>query len=257
MTQGPPGQGISPAAPAVRRGRLSVFIAIGVVVLIAAAVIGAYLDWMWWPAYDGIVITIAAAALLLLGGVAWIVGRLSGRRVARRVGTIIVAIGVGLVVGQVVGPSREPLLMSDGTMTLRLESPVVASASSPATCTNGASQTEFMVSGDPNMRLDTPDRPFISVSFDVGGRWEALDGGPRKDGVRLRISGTDQLVPDTGKQLPVGMQATEGSTLDSTFSNSGGSIRFAGLSPQGGPDFSGESADFAGTIEWTCGDAIQ
>lgn len=257
MTQGPVGQGISPAAPAVRRGRLSAFNAIGVVVLIAAAVIGAYLDWMWWPVYDGIMITIAAAALLLLGGVARIIGRLSGRRVARRVGTIIVAIGVGLVVGQAVGPSREPLLMSGGTMTIRLESPVVAIASSPATCTNGASQTEFMVSGDPNMRLDTPDRPFISVTFDVGGRWEAIEEGPRKDGVRLRISGTDQLVPDSGKPASVGMQATEVSTLESTFSNSGGSIRFSALSPQGGPDFSGDSVDFAGTIEWTCGGAIQ
>jgi hypothetical protein len=256
MTQAQAGQEIPPAAPAVRRGRPIIFIVIGVVVLIGATVIGAYLDWMWWPAYDGIVITIIAAAMLPLGGVVWSVGRLTGRRVAGRVGTIIVAIAVGLVVGQVAGPSREPLIVSDGTMTLRLESPVVATGTSPATCSNGASQTEFAVSGDSNMRLDTPDRPFMSVNFDVGGRWEAIDNGPRKDGVRLWISGTDPIVPASGKPADVGMQATSASTLVSTFSNRGGSMRFSGLSPQGGPDFSGDTIDFAGTIEWTCGEAL-
>jgi hypothetical protein len=53
------------------------------------------------------------------------------------------------------------------------------------------------------------------------------------------------------------MQATAASTLESTFTNSGGSIHFAGLSPEGGPDFNGATADFAGTITWTCGEALQ
>ncbi len=40
--------------------------------------------------------------------------------------------------------------------------------------------------------------------------------------------------------------------LESTFSNEGGSIRFAGLGAQVGPDFTSESMDLAGTLEWTC-----
>jgi hypothetical protein len=239
------------------RGRPSIFVAIAVVALLVATVIGAYLDWMWWPVYDGITITIAAAALLLVGGIVWIIGRAAGRRIARRVGAITLAIGIGLVVGQTVGPSREPLDLSAGTMTIRLETPLVATGTSTATCSTVASKTEFAVSGDPNMRLDTPDRPFISVSFDVGDRWEAIGGGPRKDGVSLSISGTDTIVSAGGKPTSVGMQATEASTLESTFTNSGGSIYFAGLSPEGGPDFSGATADFAGTIEWTCGEALR
>ena len=138
-------------------------------------------------------------------------------------------------------------------MTLRLESPVVGVATGPANCTNVASATEFAVSGDPNMRLDTPDRPFVSASLDRGDRWQVLRDTLRKDGVLLNIGITGALVSDAGKPSTIGMQATESSTLASTFSNQGGSIRFAHLVAQSGPDFSGESMDLAGTLEWTCG----
>ena len=250
-------QGPSPEASADRRSRPSAFLAIGSVVFIAAAVIGAYLDWLWWPVYDGITITIAAAGLLLAGGIAWLAGRLLGPRLPRRVGILVIAIGIGLVIGQTVGPSRETLIMSGGTMTLRLERPFAASATGSATCSNGASQTEFAVGGDPNMRLDTPDQPFVTVSFDVGDRWSAIRDTPRKNGVRLEISSTSPLVTAAGKPSTLGMQATAASTLASTFTNSGGSIRFAGLSPEDGPDFNGAVADFAGTVTWSCVNALQ
>ena len=82
---------------------------------------------------------------------------------------------------------------------------------------------------------------------------DAQDLEPAKGRLRLDIGITGALVSDAGKPSPIGMQATESSTLASTFSNQGGSIRFAHLVAQSGPDFSGESMDLAGTLEWTCG----
>jgi len=166
---------------------------------------------------------------------------------------IVVAVGVGLLAGQNLGPDREPLVGPvDGTMTLRLTSPVVGVATGPAFCTNVASATEFQVSGDSNIRLDTPDQPFVSISVNVGDRWRVLRETPRKDGVLLRIDVTGTQVSADGKPGTIGMMATDASTLEWTFSNEGGLIRFADLMAQVGPDFTGESMDLAGSLEWTC-----
>jgi hypothetical protein len=65
---------------------------------------------------------------------------------------------------------------------------------------------------------------------------------------------TTQLVPGSIKVLTrIGMEATASSTLESTFTREGGSIRFADLVALGGPGFTGESMDLAGALEWTCG----
>jgi hypothetical protein len=230
--------------------RIALLSAIAVVFL-AAAVAGAYLDWLWWPvAYGGgLLLALAAGVILLAGGALALVGR----GVVRRVALVVLAMGVGLVAGQNLGPSREPLIdEGSGTMTLTLETPVVATATGTAGCRNVASGTEFSVNGDPNMRLDTPDQPFVSVSLDIGNRWEVLREVPRKNGLRLTIDVTAALVTDAGKPTTVGMQATASSTVESTISNTSGSIRFSGLAPRTGPDFSGDSMDLAGTIVWTC-----
>ena len=237
------------------RGRVAV-VAMAAVVGAAAAIAGAYLHWMWWPVTygGGLLIALAAGVLLLLGAIVELIGRRIHRVRIQRVALLVLATGVGLVAGQSLGPSREPLLdPQEGTMTLRLESPVVAVATGPAWCTNVASTTEFAVTSDSNLRLDTPNRPFLSISVDKGDRWQVIHAGPRKDGVLLGIDVMGALVTDSGKPGTVGMRATEASTMTSTFSNSGGSIRFAGLAAQSGPDFTGESMDLAGTLEWTCG----
>jgi hypothetical protein len=242
------------AATPRRRWRALYAVAIGG--LVVAALAAAYMNWIWWvPSYGGgLLIALAAAVILAVGGIAALLGRRYAS--AKRVALVVLAMGVGIVAGEALGPSREPLIYVDnGTMTLRLESPVAATATGPAICQNVASATEFAVSGDPNMRLDTPDRPFVSVFTDVGDRWKVLREAPRKDGVWLRIDVTGALVTDAGKSGTIGMQATGSSTMTSTFSNSGGSIRFAGLAAQSGPDFTGESMDLAGTLEWTCGAA--
>ncbi len=235
------------------RGRTVYVVAIGA--LMGAAIGAAYMNWILWvPAYGGgVLIALAAAATLAVGAVVAMLGRWSGRVWLKRVALVVLALGVGGVAGEALGPSRERDFVVEGTMTLHLVSPVAATATGPAFCTNVASATEFAVSGDPNMRLDTPDSPFVSVSANTGDRWRVLREGPRKDGVWLRVDVTGALVPDNGKPAPIGMQATGSSTLTSSFSNAGGSIRFGGLTAQTGPDFSGGSMDLRGTLEWTCG----
>lgn len=85
-------------------------------------------------------------------------------------------------------------------------------------------------------------------------RWAFPRDTTRPDRVRLEVGVTRQLVPGSIKVLTrVGMEATASSTMDSTFTNEGGSIRFANLAAVGGPAFTGESVDIAGTLEWKCG----
>jgi hypothetical protein len=228
-------------------------LAIAVLLFVAAAVAGAYLDWMWWPVYSGLMLTIGAIGILLVGGVLGLVG-LIGRGIVRQVAAAALVVGVGLLAGQNLGPSREPLIQQlDGTMTLHLTSPMAAVATGPASCTNVASATEFAVSGDPNMRLDTPDQPFVDVYLNKGSRWEVLGDAPRKDGVRLQIGITATEGSEAGKPTTATMQASASSRVQATFTNDAGTVRFAGLVSKTGPDSTGDSMDLAGTLEWTCG----
>jgi len=170
------------AATPRRRGRIALY-ALAIGAFAAAVLVAAYLNWIWWvPSYGGgLLIALAAAVILAVGGIAALLGRRYAS--AKRVALVVLAMGVGIVAGEALGPSREPLISTEnGTMTLRLESPVVATATGPASCANVASATEFSVSGDPNMRLDMPDSPAVFVFADVGDRWKVLREGPRKDG---------------------------------------------------------------------------
>src|SRR5665811_1007195 len=110
-----------------------------------------------------------STATLAGGGIAAVLGRWSGRASLKRAAVVVLAMGVGIVAGEALGPSREPLITAEGgTMALRLESPVAATATGPAICTNVASATEFNAAGDSNMTLDTPDHPFVSIDTNVG-----------------------------------------------------------------------------------------
>src|SRR3954452_14601481 len=133
--------------PRLSRARLA-----GAVVVFALfAIVGAYADWRLWPAYEGIVITLGAAGLILVGALLAVIGR--GR--LRLASLAVLFAGAGLVAGQSFGPTREPLIFGDGVMTIHLTSPQVATAPAPANCRNVASEREFAVDGDSNMRLDT------------------------------------------------------------------------------------------------------
>ena len=234
------------------RGRITFWLILGAS-LVVAAIVGAYVDWLWWPVYKGLVLTLAAVAILVVAGIL----ALAGRGNVRRGAMVGLAVGVGLLIGQTLGPTREPLILTDGgRMTLRLESPVVATATGPANCTNVVSETEYQVSGTPNLRLEEMNRVWDTVYITVGDRWEAIEEGPRKDGVRFSIWGTDLAIATDGAPSMAEMQAVESSIIDATFTNEGGSARFANLAPRAGPDLTAAPMDLAGTIEWTCGPVV-
>lgn len=235
-------------------GRIAVLAA----VFVPGAVVGAYLHWMLWDEETGFVLTLGAVAILAAAGLLALIGLVVRRsavgRVALAVALALAVVGVGLLAGQNLGPSREPLIYQfDGTMTLRLTAPVAAVATGPATCINVASGIEFNVTGDSNMRLETPDRPFVQVYVNVGDRWDVRDDRPRKDGVRLDIDVTGQLVTAGGKPATTSLAAAPSSTIEAAFANAGGSIRFADLVDQGAVGAAGAASPVAGTLEWTCG----
>jgi hypothetical protein len=254
MTNIPAGEGMNTSNTSTTRarGRIAVIV-IAAIGFVVGAIVGAYLDWFWWEIGYRPLTIILAVAILVVGCIVSMISRV----IVRRIALFILAVGFGLLAGQYLGPGREPLISQPGgTMTLRLESPVVAVATGTADCTNVASETEFLVQGSPDQppgQLGSP----TSVSIQLGDRFSYPRDNSRTDGVRLEIGVITQLVPGSIKVLNrIGMQATESSTLESTFSNEGGSIRFAGLVAQSGPEYTGESMDLAGTLEWTCGAAL-
>jgi len=239
-------------------------IAVLVAMLGLAAAAGAHLHWILWDEESGVVPILGAVALVfaagLLGLAGFVVAERRGpehihRGALRWVAVAVAVAGVGVLVGQGLGPSREPLIQQfDGTMTLTLTSPVAATATGPTSCSNVASGTEFSVSGDSNMRLDTPDRPFVTVYLDAGDRWVARDSdAPRKNGVWFRIDTTAALVTADGKPSTTTLLATSSSSIEATLGTRGGSVRFAGLVDQAAVDPAGGASPLAGTVVWTCG----
>ena len=181
-----------------------------------------------------------------------------GRGRVRRVGLLGLAVAAGLLIGQNLGqPANRSSTPTAVTMTLRLESPIVVAATGPADCTNVASETEFQVDGTPNLQLNEMNRVWDSVSLTFGDRWEAIEDGPRKDGLRLSIWGTDLAIPADGAPSMVEMDAAESAIVEATFTNEGGSARFSNLAPRAGPDMNAAPMDLAGSIEWTCGPVLQ
>ena len=237
MTNIPSGQGLnaSNTSTARARGRIAII----VIGFVAGSIAGAYLNWLWWEIGYRPGATILGVAILIVGGIVALIAR----GIVRRIALFVLAVGFGLLAGQYLGPGREPLIYhSAGTMTLRLET--VASA------------TEILVLGAPDQppgHLGSPD----IILVQLGDRWSYPRDNSRKDRVRLEIGVTTQIVPASVKVLTrIGMEARESSTLESTLSNEGGSIRFADLVALGGPGYTGESMDLAGTLEWTCGAAL-
>jgi hypothetical protein len=254
MTNIPSGRGPNASSTSIARarGRIAIIV-IAAIGFMLGGIAGAYLNWFWWEIGYRPLTIILAVAILVVGGIMALIRR----SIVRRFALVLLAVGLGLLAGQSLGPTREPLIdQSGGTMTLRLESPILAVMSGSADCTNVASETEFLVQGQPEQprgKLGLPD----SILVQLGDRWSFPRDSARKDRVRLEIGVTTQLVPGSIKVLNrTGMEATESSTLESAFSNEGGLIRFSDLVAQGGPEFTGESMDLAGTLEWTCGVAL-
>jgi hypothetical protein len=227
---------------------------------IVAAVVGAYLDWQWWHPMSGIMVTIAAAAALLLAG-AVALGRTP---VTRMVSMAIGAIGIGLLLGQNLGPSRETPLLGSGTVTLQLSEPAdAAEVTGRADCNLTASGDNFAIWGDPNVRLevgdqDLRDRDFVGVSITAGDMWEA-GAEPRPDGIGLSVLvGGGGPIPEDGAPSEVRMASARSSELEGTVDQRSGSIRFSGLvvDPRYEAGAAAEPMDLAGTVSWTCEEIV-
>lgn len=234
------------------RGR---WLAILVVVGLVAAAIGAYLDWLWWVQTQGIVITLAAIAAILLAGLLFLLRR----SLATRLAFIGLAIGIGLLVGQWLGPSREPLILESGRMALHLTGPVQGDASAPANCQMVASGDELQVSMDPNARLEIegvpPEEfPIVTATFAYGDRWQPQEGA-REDGLVVSIYVNAAMEPADGGPTELWLESSPESTLQVGELGDVGTLQFAGLVMASGEvqAILGTDGDVTGTLEWSCG----
>ena len=234
-------------------GRRGLFMAVLIVVGLAAAAIGAYLDWLWWHPTQGIIVTLMAIGVILLTGLLF----LFRRSLTTRLAFIGLAIGVGLLIGQWLGPSREPLAIADGTMTMRLDGPVQAEATGRALCQTVASGQELYVSQDINARLELdgvqPEAyPFVSGSFARGDRWQPDEGG-RDDGLVVTIYMNSAVEPADGP-TELYLHSDPSSAIEADEDGSNGSVRFSGLVVRSGEveAILGVDGEVTGTLEWSC-----
>lgn len=236
-----------------RRG-WGLFLVLLVAVGLVAAAIGAYLDWLWWLPYDGIVVTLVAVGAMMLAGLLF----LFRRSMTTRVAFLGLAIGIGLLVGQWIGPSREELILGSGTMTLHLTGPIEADATGPANCQMVASGDELQVSGDSNMRLeidglDPQEYPIVSPTFAFGDRWQPAEGS-REDGLVVSIYMNAAVVPADGFPTELWLKSSPSSTLLAGELGNAGTVQFSGLTVTDGQveAILGTDGDVTGTLEWSC-----
>ncbi len=235
------------------RGR-GLFIALLIAVALTAAAIGAYLDWLWWHPAEGIVVTLAAIAAILLAGLLF----LFRRSLTTRLAFISLAIGAGLLLGQWIGPSREELTITTGSMTLTLSGPVQGVASGPADCSTVASGEELQVTMDLNTRLeiegvDPQELPFVSSTFAFGDRWQP-DEGSREDGLVVSIYMNAALVPADGSPTELRLDSDPSSTIEHRQTGNNETVLFSGLAVTSGEVAAilGTDGDLTGTLEWSC-----
>jgi hypothetical protein len=235
------------------RGR-GLFVALLIVVALVAVAIGAYLDWLWWHPTQGIVVTLVAIAAILLAGLLF----LFRRSVTTRLAFIGLAIGAGLLLGQWTGPSREPLTVTTGTMTLTLGGPIQGVAAGPADCSTVASGAELQVTMDPNTRLeiegvDPQEHPLVSSTFAFGDRWQP-DEGSREDGLVVSIYMNAALVPADGSPTELWLDSVPSSTIELRQTGNDEIVGFSGLAVSSGEVAAilGTDGDVTGTLEWSC-----
>jgi hypothetical protein len=240
--------------PAARRRWIPILVLVGIA--IAGTVGGAYLDWrMWYPA-SGIVVTIGAAGLLLVGALAW-----SSRwPPIRPVAYGVLAFGIGVLLGQNFGPSRPPISQASGSVTIQLTEPAgAAPITGRADCQLTPDGDNFEISGDPNLRLQVGDQPVeerapIQVALARGDMWE-YGAESRSDGWSLLMIIGD-AGPFTGDEMPTEMAVASDASSELTGSGDqrAGSVSFSGLVGKDvglGPP-AGDPVELSGTLSWTC-----
>lgn len=240
----------SPARPAPGWARYALLL----VPLVVGIVAGAYLDWMWWHPMSGILITIVAAALLVVGAIA---SRARWTPV-RTAAVWALALGIGALLGQNFGPSRPPITPVSGRVDLELTAPADAQpAGGRADCQLTPDGQNFQISGDPNIRVEIADQPreeqdAVSISIARGDMWQY--GEPRSDGWSLIVAVSD-TGPFTDDEIPGlwYLESAPSSEMVAEGTQEAGSIRFDGLVLDATQSqLSDEAPELSGTIEWSC-----
>ena len=240
--------------PARPRPWIPILVLVGIAIIGAAA--GAYLDWRMWHPASGIVITIGAIGLLLIGALA----RASRWQPIRPLAYGVLAFAVGALLGQNFGPSRPQISLVGGTITLALTEPAnAASITGRADCQLTPDGDNFQVSGDPNLRLEIGDQPLeerdpVQVALARGDMWEY--------GVESRGDGWSLLFilgdagPFTDEQVPteVAMATDDSSELTGSGDQRAGSLSFSGLVEKDVGMGTGQAdpVELSGTLSWTC-----
>lgn len=241
---------------AARRPRRS-WLFYGVVIALAAvaALVGGYLDWLWWHPTQGIIITLAAIGLILLAGAL----ALFRRPITGSAAMVALALGAGLLIGQTIGPARELPRSSIGSMTLTLVGPIEAVASGPADCSTVTAGDQLQVSQDVNTRLPLAGQPaerhpFVSASFSSGDMW-APDSGRRTDELVVSIYLNSAFETADGPPTEVWLRSDATSELTATLTGNDGAVAFSGLVLTEGDlqSMIGAAGEVSGTLEWTCG----
>jgi hypothetical protein len=224
-------------------------------ILIATIVLGAYLDWRWWHPASGIVVTMAAGAMLVLGGIG---AALRWRRLHPVAAGAVVA-GVGLLLGQALGPEREAPILAEGTVTIVLERPEgAAEVTGPTTCNHTASGANYLVSTDSNLRLELGDQPdeerdFVMASLSHGDMWEhGAEARPDRIGLTIIVADAGPFT-DVDVPTEVVMASDASSTLSLEGTQESGRLAFSGLVPDPDrPDARQDPIELAGTLAWEC-----
>jgi hypothetical protein len=242
-------------APTTTRGRWIGLVLVALAVLAGAAA-GAYLDWMMWHPSSGIVVTFGAIGILLVGAIAWA----SRWRPIRPLALGTVTFGVGVILGQNLGPSRPPISMVQGTVTIELTEPAnAAPITGRADCQITPDGDNFEISGDPNLRIQIGDQPreeqdALQVAVTRGDMWE-YGAEPRDDRWSMLAIVSDSG-PFTDDQMPTSaaMASDASSELAVSGDQRAGSITFSGLAPTdvGLGDQTADPMDLAGKLSWSC-----
>lgn len=218
----------------------------------AAAVLGAYADWVLWHSMDTLLVSMAATALLVGAVIAATIPRPFVRRTA--LFALVSALGLG--VGQAVGPSRPELRQIPAEVTAALDRPGSATGEGQGSCdTGGESELQLVASlrlqvrpDDPSAPAELDQREFFTIALSVGDRWRdrAIH---RSDNVDLAIT-VGTVVAD---EPEVRYAANDASLLELAWTVNSGSLRFDRLVIDPSPaSASGASLDLAGTITWNC-----
>ena len=241
--------------PTATTGRWLGFAVLAGIALLGAA-IGAYLDWRMWHPMSGIVVTFGALAILLVGALAWAARSPRIRPIAFGV----LAFGAGVVLGQNLGPSRPPISLVEGRMTIELTNPAnAAPISGRADCQLTPDGRNFEISGDPNLRIKIGDqrmeeRDALQVALARGDMWD-YGAESRDDGWSLLTIVSD-TGPFTDDEVPTNIAMASDATSDLVASGDqrAGSIRFSGLvgTDVGLGDPPASSEALAGTLTWSC-----